>query len=368
MQQLYTGSRARASKNSVKNYLNNSFEILVVCQPFSHKMVNETTSDTISTCFGFEMVLRIDKDDALTVHYAEVHKYGVLSYSLAGMNCGLNVLLGVIAIFYNTKILTNVPGRRRKWKFSNIALWNLAVADVIVGFIILPSRALLLVAALQGEVLVCQGAVKMLFKSLQIFLSTASFHGVVIVTIERYISVIHCMKCTIIMTKVRMVSATLTAWFVSSSFGVATLLTAPRTIQLVLSIHIISVCIIIGVLNVKMHLVAKAQRTRICLQRRSVHCTERHPIKKYLKMHKSVAMVITTITLCYVPGTLISLISFMGFSPLVDLIQPWSTTLFFAASSLNPFVYFKKVKKSAFSRKRAIYVSPSSTYYNGCNV
>lgn len=327
-------------------------------------MINET-DDISSTCFGFQMALRKDKDETLTVRSAEFRKYSVWSYSLAWANCALNVLLGAITIFYNVKILAKVTGHRRKWKCSKIALLNLAVADVMVGFVILPSCAFLLGAALLGETRLCQPAVQIPFRSLQVFLSAASFHGVVIVTIERYISVMYCMKCTVIMTRKRMVKATLAAWFVSSSFGVAILLASSRAVQLVLSIHIISVCFILVALNIKIHLVAKAQRTRIWLQRRSVHCPERRPFKKYLKIHKSVVMVIAAITLCYVPRFLISLTSFVGISQLTKLFQPWSTTLFFAASSLNPFVYFKTLEKAAISRKRAIYGAASSRYYNG---
>lgn len=275
------------------------------------------------------------------------------------------MLLGAITIFYNVKILARVTGHRRKWKCSKIALLNLAVADVMVGFVILPSWAFLLGAALLGETRLCQPAVQMPFRSLQVFLSAASFHGVVIVTIERYISVMYCMKCSVIMTRKRMVKATLAAWFVSSSLGAAVFLASSRAVQLVLSIHTISICFILVALNIKIHLIAQAQRTRICLQRRSVHCAERRPFKKHLKIHKSVVMVITAITLCYVPRFLISLTSFVGIGWLAKLFQPWSSTLFFAASSLNPFVYFKTLEKAAISRKRAIYGAASSRYYNG---
>lgn len=329
-------------------------------------MGNET--DAGLTCFGSQVILGLEKEETLTVRPDESHKYSILSYSLAWVNCGLNVLLGAITIFYNAKILSKATGHCRKWKSSKIALLNLAVADILVGFVVLPSCAFLLAAGLLGEARVCQPAVQVLFESLRTVLSAATFYGVVIVTIERYISVIYCMKCTVIMTRARMLTATLTAWFISSGFGMAVVFAAPRAVQLVLSIHIISVYFILAALNIKMHLVAKAQRTRICLQRRSVRRNERHPTKKHVKIHKSVAMVITALTLCYVPRSLIILISFMGAGHLADLFQTWSTTLFFLSSSLNPFVYYKTLKKAAFSRKREIYGSASSRYYNGCNV
>ena len=328
-------------------------------------MTNETDGIS-STCFGFQMALRKDKDETLTIRSAEFRKYSVWSYSLAWANCALNVLLGAITIFYNVKILARANEHHRKWKCSKIALLNLAVTDVMVGFVVLQSWAFLLGAALLGETRLCQPAVQISFRSLQVFLSAASIHGVVIVTIERYISVMYCMKCSLIMTRKRMVIATIVAWFVSSNFGVAAYLASSRAVQLVLSIHIISICFILVALNIKIHLIAQAQRTRIFLQRRSVHCPERRPLKKYLKIHKSVVMVIAAITLCYVPRFLINLTnSFVGISWLAKLFQPWSTTLFFAASSLNPFVYFKTLKKAAISRKRAIYGAASSRYYNG---
>lgn len=354
------GTSSKRAKDRCHKY----FKVNVPIYEFLHKMTNET--DGISfTCFGFQMALRKDKDETFTIHAAEFRKYSVWSYSLAWANCTLNMLLGAITIFYNVKILARATGHRRKWKCSNIALLNLAVADVTVGFVVFPSLAFFLGAALLGETRLCQPAVQMPFISLQVFLSAASFHGVVIVTIERYISVMYCMKCSIIMTRKRMVKATLAAWFVSSSLGIAAFLASTRAVQLVLSMHTISVCFILIALNIKIHLIAQAQRTRICLQRRSVHCLERRPLKKFLKIHKSVVMVIAAITLCYVPRFLISLTSFLGIRWLAKLFQPWSTTLFFAASSLNPFVYFKTLEKATISRKRAIYGAASSRYYNG---
>ena len=44
-----------------------------------------------------------------------------------------------------------------------------------------------------------------------------------------------------------------------------------------------------------------------------------------------------------------------------DLIKLWLTTAFFTALSLNPLVYYMTLKKSALTRKRAIYGSTSST-------
>ena len=44
-----------------------------------------------------------------------------------------------------------------------------------------------------------------------------------------------------------------------------------------------------------------------------------------------------------------------------DLIKLWLTTAFFTALSLNPLVYYLTLKKSALTRKRAIYGSTSST-------
>lgn len=328
-------------------------------------MTNETDGIS-STCFGFQMALHKDKDETLFIRFAEFRKYSVWSYSLAWANCALNMLLGAIAIFYNVKILVRVTGHCRKLGCSKIALLNLAVADLMVGFTILPPWAFLLGAALLGETGLCQPAVQMPFRSLQVFLSAASFHGVVIVTIERYISVMYCMKCSVIMTRKRMVSATFAAWFISSSLGAAVFHASSRTVQLILSIHTISICFILVALNIKIHLIAQAQRTQICLQRLSVHYSERRPFKKNLKIPKSVVMAIATITLCYVPRSLISLTSFVGgIRWLAKLFQPWSTTLFFAASSLNPLVYFKTLERAAISRKRAIYGAASSRYYNG---
>lgn len=314
---------------------------------FTLNMANETKIISV-TCLGFEMKNR---------HVLGFH--GILSYTLAWANCGLNILLAGIAVFYNIKILVDFRKHRRKWSFSNMLLFNLSITDAVVGLVILPSRTLLFGAALLGETAACEHLLLILFESIRSTVSTASFHAVFMVSFERYVSVVHCMKCTVIMTKTRTVSAILLGWLLSSALGLLTLFT-PRAVQLVLSVHIFCGCLTLGALNLKMHMVAKSQRTKIYLQRLSVR--RQDPVKKYLKTQKPVAMVITAITLCYFPQAVISFIAFITNSSSLDSLQLWSATLFFAASSLNPFVYFKQVKKSPFHRKRAMYISENGGY------
>ena len=323
-------------------------------------MVNEANA-TRSSCFGFQM------DERYAIAFNNFDILTKCSYVAAWTNSGLNILLAVIAVFYNVKILVNFSNVTRKWNFTNILLFNLALADLFVGLFILPSRALLFGAALLGEKTVCHHTLQILFKSLQIIFSTASFHAVFMVTIERYISVVHCMKCTVVMTKTRMVLAALSGWILSSTLGLLTIFT-PRTVQVVLSAHITWICFMLGTLNLKVHMVAKSQRTKIYLQRLSVRREESHPVKKYLKTHKSFAMVITTITLCYFPEAVIGFVFLVGNVPTIASLQLWTETLFFSASTLNPFVYFKQVEKSPFRRKRAMYISTNGGYSGRYNV
>lgn len=319
-------------------------------------MVNESNI-TSSMCGGFQTkypfaLRQFDKSD-------------VLDYALAWTNIGLNLLLAGIAFFCNIKILNDFSNKQaRKWK---ILLFNLVLADVFVGLVILPWRALLLGAALLNEPAACQDVSHSLFQILQRTFSTASFHAVFMVTVEKYVSVVHCMKCSAVMTKTRMLTAVLLGWTISGTLGILTLFT-PRKVQLILSVHITWVCLTLSALNLKVHLVAKSQRTKIYLQRLSVRREETHPAKKYLKMHKSVSMAIAMITLCYFPQALISFIFFIEDAWSIGPLQHWSETLFLAASSLNPFVYLQQCKKSPFTRKRAIYLSANADNHEISNV
>lgn len=89
-------------------------------------------------------------------------------------------------------------------------LFNLAVADAMIRYVILPSHTLLLAALLLGKIGVRQRSAQIFLEDLQNFVSSVSFHGVLILTIQRRISVIHCVKCTVIMTKARELVASLT--------------------------------------------------------------------------------------------------------------------------------------------------------------
>ena len=303
-------------------------------------MVNVTNA-TSTTCFGYA--------------FDQFNRHDILTYALAWTNAGFNMLLSGIAIFCNIKILVNFSSKyTRKGNFTNVLLFNLAIADVLVGLFILPSRMVILGATLFGEPGVCLNTIQNLFEILQNIFSTASFDAVLMVTIEKYISVVHCMKYTVVITKTRMMAAALSGWVFSITLGLFTLFT-PQVVQLVLSVHITWVCFTLGALNLHLYLVAKSQRTKIYLQRLSVRRQETHPVKKYLKTHRSVSMVIAMITICYFPQVVISFIFFIGNNTSISTFHLWSATLFLAASSINPFVYFKQVKELPLSRKRAIY-------------
>ena len=319
-------------------------------------MINERNTSSSSACLGF---------DGKLLCYHDLHKYDALWCALAWTNTGLNVLLAIIAVFYNTKILVDFSKCRRRLKNSNMLLFNLAMADVFVGLVILPSRALLLGSFLLKKTSTCQNALQILFKSLQRTLSMASLHAVLMTTIERYISIEYCMKYTVIITRTRMVAVISSAWFLSSILGLL-ILFKPQIAQLVLAVHVICICFTLGAINLKMHMVAKSQSRKIYLQRLSVRGT--CPVKKHLKTHKSVAMVITAMTLCYFPYAVISLISIIRNTASLDSLQLYSSTSFLAASSLNSFVYFKQVKKSPFYLKRAMYVSTKGGNDGGCTI
>lgn len=104
-------------------------------------MVNETMQ-RISSCFGIEMAVSIHRDAKLTAAHVAFRKQKT-SFPLIWLNCTFHILLSAVTIFYNVKILTNGIKRQKKWTFSTMVLFNLAVADAMVGFVIPRSHAAL---------------------------------------------------------------------------------------------------------------------------------------------------------------------------------------------------------------------------------
>ena len=307
-----------------------------------NRLVNSTTYPAVMRCYGFNIKFELENETMtiLLVHFG--NEYGALSMKyFAWLICVSNGLLTILTLAGNASVLAKLTRNRRHRKLTNILRLHLAMVDLSVGLFVQLARAVLVTAPLLGELDTCTDKVQTMFEGFQMFLCMASFHGLCMITIERHVTIKHCMRYQVIITKPRIILTLLFSWVLSAIFGAGMFFT-PQTVQYALSLHIILSCLVLLFMNTQMLKVANAHKTTICLQQSIAYCNERRLIKQRLNTCKPIAVVVCTIVLCYIPQSLVCFLSpakLCGFDTTVQAMEPWTTTLFVAASSLNPFIY-----------------------------
>jgi len=250
-----------------------------------------------------------------------------------------------------TAIMLNVVAIHAIRKTSSLAntlktlLLNLAITDVGVGLIVQPLYTLLLIKWFQQNSEDCN--FRYAFVMISSTFTLASFLGVVVVSVDRFLAIHLHLRYQELVTHKRVVAVVISIWFFSVMFSVvflwllpdmySRLLTFPGTFGLVLTTLIYS----------RIYLTARRHKNQIqVLQVRDGG--ERNDMASFASLVKFAVgafYVYLVFLICYLP-MLISLVATEMNGPSIPL-KGWfvfSVTLFFLGSSLNPVIYCWKMR------------------------
>ena len=261
-------------------------------------------------------------------------------------NCVFNSFLCYTAIMLNIVTIHAIRKTSSLPKTLKTLLLSLAVSDVGVGVLSQPLYTLLLAEWLQQDDPGCNTYKG--FYIITYFFSTASFFGVVAVSVDRFLAIHLHLRYQELVTPKRVVAVVISIWVLSAFLSLLTFW-VPLDVYILVKILIIGVVgiVLTTLVYIRIYLAVRHHKNQIqALQVQQV--AENEKMANFSSLVKSAAgifYVYLVFLVCYLPF-LICLAAIEINSPCVALKRffLFSVTFVFLNSSLNPVIYCWKMR------------------------
>ena len=261
------------------------------------------------------------------------------------VNCIFNNFMTHTSIMLNIVTIFTIHKTSAMAKTLKTLLLSLAFSDVAVGLFSQPIYTFFLVKWLQLENINCN-TYQVLNISGYLF-STASFLGVVAVSVDRFLAVHLHLRYQELVTHKRVVVVVIGKWLCSAFVSSITLWGLPSARNIIESVVAAFGFIITIVVYTRIYLTVRRHKNQIhSLQVQEVaHSDE---IKHFIVLVKSTASIFYVcllLLICYLPFLICTaVIRIYGSSIALKQFFLYSMTLIFLNSSLNPVVYCWKMR------------------------
>ena len=251
----------------------------------------------------------------------------------------------------HTSIMLNIVTIYAIYKTSAIAktlktlLLSLACSDVAVGLFSQPLYTFFLINWLRLDNTGCN--YQQVAPILGRLFSTASFFGVVAVSVDRFLAVHLHLRYQELVTHKRVVVVVISKWLYSAFISFMIFWVLPGTRQLINSVAVTLGFIVTLVVYIRIYLTVRRHKNQIhSMQVQEVaHSDE---IKSFIVLLKStvgIFYVYLVFLICYLPSFIcMAVIRVYGSSIALKQFFLYSTTLIFLNSSLNPVIYCWKMR------------------------
>ncbi|KAJ7374587.1 hypothetical protein OS493_004925 [Desmophyllum pertusum] len=272
-------------------------------------------------------------------------------FPLAVINCVIDGCLPITSVggsallivaFIKFPQLRDVP--------SNFLLASQAVSDLLIGLLVQPLLTARHVSFLLGKCLITQSIFWKGFTSYWSYaLLFASCLNICLITIDRYICIVHSLRYQTLVTDERVIKAITVSWLFSLAFAIQGVPFLPETLtSLKTIVRVFSV--IPPLLLVfttffcysKMAKIARRHKRQIQTQMNVIQ----GPTEQDFQSTKTTLLMVGVIFLCYVPAVIVVLGVYANNNlALLEAIKPFVITLAFLTSSINPLVYYVRSRK-----------------------
>ena len=135
-------------------------------------------------------------------------------YSSHIVNCVLNAMLSITAVFFNCVTIHAIRKTSSLPKPLKTLLLSLAVSDLGVGLLVEPFYCALLLSLVQKNILT--GATCTAFLFIMGMFSAASYFGVVALSVDRFLAIHLHLRYREVVTEWRVVTVTIAIWVLSA--------------------------------------------------------------------------------------------------------------------------------------------------------
>ena len=260
-------------------------------------------------------------------------------------NCIFNNFLTHTSIMLNIVTIYAIHKTSAMAKTLKTLLLSLAFSDVAVGLFSQPIYTFFLVKWLQLENINCN-TYQVLNISGYLF-STASFLGVVAVSVDRFLAVHLHLRYQELVTHKRVVVVMISKWVCSAFISVMILWGLPSTRDLLCTIIAALGFIITFVVYIRIYFSVRRHKNQIhsTQVQQVAHSDEIKNFIVLIKSTVSIFYVYLVFMICYLPFLIcLAIIRIYGSSIALSQFYFYSTTLMYLNSSLNPVIYCWKMR------------------------
>ena len=260
-------------------------------------------------------------------------------------NSVFNGFLSYTAIMLNIVTIHAIRKTSSLPETLKTLLLSLAVSDVGVGLLIEPFYISILVKGLQQSPLGC--STNKAFEIIVVLFSVASFWGVVIISIDRFLALHFHLRYQELVTHKRVVAVVISIWLLSTFLSSMKLWLPPNIHSLFLGIGTVIGLLLTTLVYIRIYLTVRRHKNQIQVQQ--VHnAAPNGEIANFASLIKSAIgtfYVYLVFLVCYLPIFIcFTAIAIYGQSVALNRFLPFSCTLVFLNSSLNPVIYCWKMK------------------------
>ena len=260
-------------------------------------------------------------------------------------NCVFNSFLSFTAILSNIITIYAIPKTSSLPKTLRTLLLSLAVSDLGVGLFVQPFYISLLVKWLQHRIPNC--TTYKAFSLLGILFTVASFLGVVVVTVDRFLAIHLHLRYRELVTHKRVFAVTISIWVLSAFISLTSLWVSPAIRAQFLGITIIFGLLLAAVLYIRIYSVVRRHNNEMqALQVQQADQTdEMTNLAGIVKTAVGVFYVYLVFLFCYLPSFInLAVLKIVGLSDALKRFYFFSLTLINLNSSLNPVIYCWKMR------------------------
>ena len=258
------------------------------------------------------------------------------------VNCVLNGLLTISAIIFNSVTIQALRKTSLLPKPLKVLLLNLAVSDLGVGLLVEPFYFGLLVKWLQRDD--STDATCTAFLSTLYLFSAASFSGVMALSGDRFLAVHLHLRYQELVTHKRVVVLVISMWVFSAFLSLFYLWVSRNIFYMLLASLGVVYLVSSAMFYFKIYFAVRRHRIQV----QALQVTQNDQLANAARQRKSavgVFYVYLVFLLCYLPKICsFAVIIFSDFSPGVQVLSSFSTTLLFLNSSVNPVIYCWKMR------------------------
>ena len=282
-------------------------------------------------------------DESLNYHPAYTELKDLRSTFI--VNCIFNNFMTYTSIMLNIVTIYAIHKTSAMAKTLKTLLLSLAFSDLAVGLFSQPLYTFFLIKCLQPENINCN-TYQVLIISGYLF-STASFLGVVAVSVDRFLAVHLHLRYQELVTHKRVVVVVITKWVCSAFVSSIALWGLLSTRDLIESVVAAFSFIVTFVVYIRIYFTVRRHKNQIhSMQVQEV--THSDEIKNFVFLIKStvsIFYVYLLLLICYLPFFICkAVIRIYGSSIALKQFLLYSMTLIFLNSSLNPVIYCWKMR------------------------